>query len=223
MSVIFSLIAIIGILIAGKKVFFGLARHWARHIMFVSRVKLKLRGEEFINPHESYIFCANHSSIIDIPVMLSAIDHDFRIIYKRELHKIPVFGWSLALSPFISIKRENARDSMIGIEQAVESIRTGESVVIFPEGTRSTDGNIGKFKRGAFMLASRSGKKIVPVTIIGSAKVLPNKKFLIQSGEIILQFSPPIEYTCTSKVEEVKLMNDVYNVLKNNLSEMPKS
>lgn len=213
-----SLIAIISMLIVNRRSFFPLAKNWGKHILLISGIKSKIIGKEKLNDGESYIFCVNHSSMMDIPILLASIKHNFRIIYKKELDKIPIFGWGLNLSPFIAIKRSNARDSMAGIEEAIESIRSGESVVIFPEGTRSDDGKLGEFKRGAFMLASRSGKKIVPVTVIGSAKVLPNKKFLVKSGIVDIIISDPIEYHGSSKVDEMNLMKQVYIIINENLS-----
>lgn len=213
-----SIVAIIAMLIAGKNRFFAISRHWAFHVLFAGRVKLEVVGLEKLNDIEDYIFCANHSSMIDIPTVIHAIRKDCRIIFKRELRKVPIFGWCLALSPFISIKRENARDSMAGIDRALESIKTGGSLMIFPEGTRSLDGKLGKFKRGAFLLASRSGKKIVPVTIIGAPTVLPNKELLVRKGKIKVVISEPIEYTGNSKVDEMQLIDTVFNEISNNLA-----
>jgi 1-acyl-sn-glycerol-3-phosphate acyltransferase len=217
-----SSLAIILIPIKGKSVFFGLSKHWAKQILFWGRVKVDIKGLDKLSDSETYIFCANHSSMVDIPVLISSIKHNFRIIYKQELKKIPFFGWGLSMSPYISIRRENPRDAMAGIEEAIDSIRIGESVVIYPEGTRTLDGNLGKFKRGAFMLAARSGKKIVPVTIIGSADVLPNKELLLRNGEIKIIISEPIEYKGTSKVDELELMNNVYEIIKSNLEKFKK-
>jgi 1-acyl-sn-glycerol-3-phosphate acyltransferase len=204
----------ITVLIIGKQAFFPLARFWGSHILFISGIKLQIKGYENINSDESYIFCANHSSLIDIPILLSSLSNNFRIIYKKELEKIPVFGWGLALSPFIGIKRENARDSMSGINEAVNTVSTGESVLIFPEGTRTSDGSLGEFKRGAFMLASRSGRKIVPVSIVGSAALLPNKEILLRSGTAVVNIGQAIEYTGSGKKDELDLMNKVRNSIK---------
>jgi 1-acyl-sn-glycerol-3-phosphate acyltransferase len=217
LSIAMSLTAVVLMFFSDKSAFHKVARFWAKSILFIARIKLDVTGLEFISKDKSYIFCANHSSLLDIPVLQTAIPQDFRIIYKKELEKIPIFGWGLGKSPYIGIRRQNGRDSMSGIDEAVESIKTGESVVIFPEGTRSPDGNLGEFKRGAFLLASRSAKEIVPVTIIGSAKLLPNKELLLSSGTIKVVISQPIQYTGTSKVEEVKLMKDVFNIINENL------
>ncbi|MBX3043544.1 MAG: 1-acyl-sn-glycerol-3-phosphate acyltransferase [Candidatus Kapabacteria bacterium] len=216
-SLVYSIIAAFAILLFGKKIFYPIARHWAMHLLYASGVKLKISGKDKISKDESYIFVANHSSLIDIPALLAAIDINFRIIYKKELEKIPVFGWGLKLSPFIGIKRESGRDSMSGLETAVESVRCGDSVVIFPEGTRSKDGKLGEFKRGAFLLASRSGKKIVPVTVNGSAKVLPNKKLLIISGDISINISDPITYNGSNKADEMELMKQVHDIINSKL------
>ena len=212
-----SIIALLFMFLSDKSIFHKLARIWAKSILMSARVKLFVSGVENLDLNKSYIFCVNHSSLLDIPILQTAIPHNFRIIYKKELEKIPIFGWGLAKSPYIGIKRQSGRDSMAGIDEAVESIKTGESVVVFPEGTRSNDGKLGEFKRGAFLLASRSGKEIVPVTIIGSSKLLPNKKFLIGSGTIKVIISKPIEYNGSSKIEELNLMKQVHSIINSNL------
>lgn len=216
-SIVMSLVAIIAMLIFGKQVFHKLARIWAKQILWAFRIKLDVVGNENLSLSESYIFCSNHSSMLDIPVLQAGLKHGFRIIYKKELEKIPIFGWGLKLSPYISILRQNARDSMAGIETAVEAISTGESVVIFPEGTRSNDGKLQAFKRGAFLLAARSKKPIVPVTIIGSSKLLPNKKFLSGPGKIKIIINNPIIYTGEGKQDEMKLMEKIHNIISFNL------
>lgn len=216
-AVVMSIAAIFGILIFGKPIYFKLARFWAKWVLIIGGVKLEIDGISMIDPNKSYIFCANHSSMIDIPVMIAGIKNDFRIIYKKELTKIPFFGWALSLSPYISIKRSSGRDSMASLEAAIESVRSGESVTIFPEGTRSLDGKLGKFKRGAFLLASRSGKEIVPVTIIGSQSVLPNKDIYLKKGTVRIIISEPINYQGTNKQDEADLIEDVFGIINNNL------
>ncbi len=213
-----SIVAIVAMIFAGKNKFFAIAKHWAHHVIYAGRVKLEIKGLEKLDINESYIFCANHSSMVDIPIMIVALRHNCRIIFKHELVKVPIFGWCLSLSPYISIKRENPRDSMAGIDKAIESIRAGGSLLVFPEGTRTLDGKLGKFKRGAFLLASRSGKKIVPVTIVGSQVIMPNKALLVNKGKVSVIISDPIEYFGTTKIDEMKLIDTVFNEINDNLA-----
>ncbi len=208
---------VIQIALFGNKGFRRTAKVWADKILWIIGVKIETKGLENVNRHESYIFAANHSSLMDIPVLQSTIPVDFRIIYKKELEKVPIWGYGLKKSPYIGIIREDPREAMKSVEEAIESIKAGDSVLIYPEGTRSPDGELQEFKRGAFMMASRSGKPIIPVAILGSNKVLPNKKFELNPGKVRLVFGKPIFMEVTSREDERKLMEKVYEALKNML------
>lgn len=201
----------------GSKGFRRTAKVWADKVLWIIGVQIETKGLENVNRSESYIFAANHSSLMDIPVLQSTIPVDFRIIYKKELEKVPIWGYGLKKSPYIGIIREDPREAMKSVEEAIESIKAGDSVLIYPEGTRSPDGELQEFKRGAFMMASRSGKPIIPVAIVGSNKILPNKKLELNSGKVRLVFGKPIFMEVNSREDERKLMEKVYEALKNML------
>ncbi len=184
------------------RTYFALARRWSRSFLFVSNIKLEVEGSEHLQPDESYVYAANHSSYFDIPALLAGIDDRIRIIYKRELERIPVFGWQLRLSPFIGVDRSNPRDGMQSIARATEAIRSGSSVLVFPEGTRSTDGRLAAFKRGAFLLAARAQKPIVPVALVGSASIMEAGSSKIRSGTIRLCIGKPIPALATPGKEQ---------------------
>jgi len=198
----------------GEKRFHQSAKNWARCLLSIIGVDLRVMGAEKINPNQSYIFIANHSSLLDIPVLQSALDNDFRIIYKKELEKIPIFGYGLKKSPYIAVVRDDPRESMTSIENAINTIKQGASVLIFPEGTRSPDGELQEFKRGAFLLASRSQKTIVPIAIIGTNKLLPSKKFDIRKGKVSLIIGEPIQNEIKSRSDEKELMAKVHSIIK---------
>lgn len=201
----------------GEKYFHISAKKWANSILKIANIKVIVEGENLIDKNKSYIFAANHSSLLDIPALQSALPVDFRIIYKKELEKIPIFGYGLKQSPYISVQREDPRNAMNSIDNAVQTIKNGASVTIFPEGTRSKDGVMGDFKRGAFLLASRSEKEIVPVSIVGSNALLPSGKFDLRSGTIRVVLSAPISYTINSRADEKALMEQVRNEIAKNL------
>ncbi len=190
--------------------FYQTAKRWAKKVLRISGIKLKLEGLENIDINETYVFVSNHSSLYDIPVLQASLPVNFRIIYKKELEKIPVFGWGLKKSPYIGIVREDPRLSMKSIEAAIESIKMGDSVLIYPEGTRTPDGNLQEFKRGAFMLAGKSGKPIVPIAIIGTFPILANGIGGIKPAEVIVKIGEPIYYTIGSKKDELDLMQLVH-------------
>jgi 1-acyl-sn-glycerol-3-phosphate acyltransferase len=140
-------------------------------------------------------------------------------MYKKELEKIPFMGWALKSSPFISVNRSDPRNAMAGLEEALKSVQEDVSVVIFPEGTRSKDGSLGAFKRGAFVLASRSGKTIIPITIVGTNKILPSNSFDFTRGQVKLIIGKPITAgNIVDRSDEKELMNSVRSTIELGLS-----
>lgn len=134
-----------------------------------------------------------------------AIPNNVRFIYKESLTRIPVLGWGMYLGKYIPINRDNVRDAMKALKNAAKKITNGISVAIFPEGTRSFDGNLGEFKRGMFVLADEAKVPLIPTTIIGSNRIMPRTKFQINSGTVKVIFDYPIEYRKDKKfLDEIK-------------------
>lgn len=217
-TIIFASLAIIASLLdrSGKAYHF-LGRIWAKLLLWIAGVRVEIIGLENINWNENYVYVANHCSGFDIPVVMASIPGQLRIVFKKELTKIPLFGWQLRIGPYILIDRENPAKAMESLEKAKKKIEKGASVLLFAEGTRSRDGNIQPFKRGAFTLATRSGKKIVPLTIKGTFEILPKKKFRIRPGTVRLFIDPPIEHDGSiDKKSELELMDKVRNIIVKN-------
>lgn len=217
-----SLAIIVSIFDRSGKAYHWLGRRWAKILLIIAGVKVITLGLENLKSEENYVFVANHVSGFDIPVVMANIPGEIRIVFKKELTKIPVFGWQLRIGPYILIDRENPTKAMESLEKARKKIEKGASVLLFAEGTRSKDGNIQPFKRGAFTLATRSGKKIVPLTIKGTFEILPKKKFRIKPGLVKLIIDKPIEHNGqTDKKSEIELMEKVRNIIiKNYYSEV---
>ncbi len=217
-TIFFALVAIIfSLLDRSGKIYNFLGKTWAKLVLWIAGVKVKIIGLENINTDENYVYVANHLSGFDIPIVMASLPGQLRIVFKKELTKIPIFGWQLRMGPYILIDRENPAKAMESLEKAKKKIERGVSVLLFAEGTRSLDGNIQPFKRGAFTLATRSGKKIVPLTIKGTFEILPKKKFRIRPGEVKLFVDPPIEHNgSTDKKSELELMEKVRNIIVKN-------
>ncbi len=187
-------------------------RCWAKRLLFFAGIKVVSNGLEHIEPNASYIFIANHSSYLDIPTLFVAIPNNLRIMYKRELEKIPFFGWFLKKSDFIAIEREEAISARGSLNKALELIKQDVSVLIFPEGTRSSDGNLKEFKKGAMFLAVRSGKPIVPVAISGTCKLLPRGSLFIRTGRVKVTIGKPLELSATGgKAEFDKITKTLHD------------
>lgn len=203
---------------SGHEKFHILTKNWAKHALRIGGVKLDISGDDYFDKDKTYVFASNHSSFFDIPILIYGIKNNVRIIYKKELEKAPFFGKGLNRSAYISIDRSDPRKSMESLADAVKSIEEGDSVLIYPEGTRSPDGKLHEFKRGAFMLASRSGKPIVPVTIVGAYDIYRKGSFSINPGTVKIIFSPPLDNDSTDKSEEKKLMDKLFTIISENLS-----
>lgn len=177
----------------GNRGYHRLMKSWSRLLLKILGIRVEVEGAERIEVGRPYVFIANHASYLDIIAIGSALPGGALFVYKEELTKVPIWGWSLRFSPFIMIRRSDARDAMKSIERGAEDIRErGESVVIFPEGTRSEDGVLGEFKRGGFLLATKSGVPLVPLAIRGAARLLPRGETVPKRGTIELEIGYPL-------------------------------
>jgi 1-acyl-sn-glycerol-3-phosphate acyltransferase len=190
----------------GDRVFHALARLHARGVLGISGVKVVVEGIERVDFSRSYVYVANHASYFDIPAVVAGIPDQIRIVYKKELEWIPLFGWGLKFGKtYISIDRRKGQRALESLEEAAAKIRSGASVILFGEGTRTSDGRLQPFKRGPFALAVRAGIPVVPVTIIGSYRVLPRHSWRIRTGTIRLVLSEPIPPPNTNDGRDVEL------------------
>ncbi len=202
------LIAVLPFMLIKDRWFNNIARSWSRILLFILGVEVEIKGK-FPHDDNSYVVSANHSSLIDIPIVIAYLPYDTRIVYKQELEKIVLFGWVLKKSPYVGINRSNARNAMESIKNAAEQIKDGASILLFPEGTRSETGEIGEFKRGAFMLADKSDTKILPIRIIDAYKIMDNKKMITPTkvkliiGETVKLPKP------LNKVSELECINQI--------------
>lgn len=197
-----------------------LAGIWARSILFGSRIKVRVRGVSNIDPSRSYIFMPNHQSLFDIPVILGCLPVQFRWLAKHELFKIPLFGIAMQRTGYISIDRSNRKAAFKSLQIAARNIRNGVSVVIFPEGTRSSDGRILPFKKGGFVLAIKSGVPITPIIIQGTSAIMTKNQRKITPGEVLLEVRPPIATSDYTLKNKEALMERVRSVISEPFEKM---
>ena len=169
-----------------------LARLWSRILLWTAGVRLTVRMETPLDPTQPYVFVANHLSTVDIWALFIALPVKVRFIAKKQLSRIPLFGWAMAAGRFIFIDRQNHSASRRSIDLACQRIRSGSSVAVFPEGTRSRDGLLGPFKKGAFRLAMTAGVPIVPIAITGAGHVMPPGHLLVRPGPVLVEIGTPI-------------------------------
>ena len=177
-------------------------RLWGRMLCKLVGAEVKVEGLEKISPDQTYIFVGNHSSQFDIFSFQGYYPYDFRWIAKKELFNIPLFGKTMKKVGYISIDRSKGRQAMKSLDKAAKQIASGNSVLIFPEGTRTPNGKLQDFKTGAILLAIKSGVQVVPIGFNGTYSILPRKKVLANSGKIIIRIGNPMptdHYTSKDK------------------------
>ncbi len=192
------------------RIYHRMMRTWSRSLLWLFGITTSVHGTENIAPGAHYVYLANHSSYLDIIALGATVPDDMRFIFKRELARIPLFGWSLAAGPYILIDRSDPRNAMASIERAAARIADGASVVIFPEGTRTHDGQLGAFKRGGFMLATRSGVPMVPLAIRGTYALLSRHSRHVRPGHVEVIIGTPIPGRANpTRAEEQEIQRDV--------------
>ena len=193
------------------------ARWWGRVICKLCFVRVKITGLEYLKPKQSYIFVLNHQSIFDIFVVYGWLPYIFKWLMKIELRKIPLVGIACESAGHIFINRRNPITTKHSIEKAEMQLKNGVSLVVFPEGTRTYTGEMGKFKRGAFQIASDLSLPIVPVTLRGSFERLHRNTIDVTPGTIEMQIHQPIEINQVVSVTSSVLMNVTWNVIHSSL------
>jgi len=188
---------------------FQIAAHlWARMLAFFSGVRVKVSGLDNIPKDSAMILAANHQGAADILLVLACLPVRFRFAIKKELFNIPVFGWYLKWAGYFSVDRKVLLSAYRTVETIIEIIKDGESVLIFPEGTRTKTGELGKFKRGSLLAALKSGAPIIPIAISGSFNIMKKGSYLFNPCPVKFSVAPPIyvksEADYNDKVAEVR-------------------
>lgn len=176
----------------GKSVEFIMSK-WAWFLLKLAGVKIEVNGLENLTPGESYIFISNHASLLDIPTVCLGLPFQLRFLAKKELFKIPLFGPALLSAGHIKIDRGNLESAVKSLKEAAIILKKrGYSALVFAEGTRSLNGEVGRFKKGGVILALSMGIPIVPVSISGSASLAAKGVYLVKSGKIKMTIGKPI-------------------------------
>lgn len=188
---------------------------WSEFTLKIIGMELDVQGKENI-PKEQCVFIANHSSILDIIILLYTIDKKMGFIAKKEILKTPIIGYWLKKSKCVPLDRENPRAAIAAINKAIENIKEGSSMVIFPEGTRNKEGEVGKFKKGSLKLATKSKAPIVPVSIDRASRAFEDTR-QFKPTKIKVVFGKPIETDNLSKEEETNLADNIRDIIVSNL------
>ena len=197
-SVVATLILAVPIIVAGLlsrtgNLAFSLSKLWAYTMLGVSFVRTEIKNKEKIQAGTSYIIISNHQSLYDIIALVTTLGIQYRWFIKREVLKIPLFGYGLYASRNIFIDRSNTAKAIESINKGIDRLPKGVSIMVFAEGTRSPDGQIHEFKKGGFVTAVRRKIPILPVTVNGSRRVLSKKSLMVRPGRIQVVIGDPID------------------------------
>ncbi|HXN33888.1 MAG TPA: lysophospholipid acyltransferase family protein [Polyangiaceae bacterium] len=194
---------------------------WARAVIRNARIDLSVVGSENRVPGETYLVMSNHQSLYDIPVLFQVVGPNIRMIAKRELFHVPIFGGALEASGFVAIDRRNRNKAIRGLDRARAVLTGGTHVWIAPEGTRSRTGKLLPFKKGAFYLAFEAGLPILPVTLSGTRDALPAKGLRSRPGaKVRVTIHPHVDprpYAARGKPGRQALMDDVRRTIESAL------
>lgn len=181
------------------------AHAWANSLLRLAGVKVRMTGQEHIPADQPVVFIANHQGNFDVPILLGKIDKPKAFISKIEVNKIPIVNVWMNLMGCVMIDRKDRRQSLKAIRAGIDTIKDGQSIIIFPEGTRSKGGPVAEFKAGSFTLATSSGALVVPIAISGSYRVM-EETGRIRPATVDVTILKPIDPTSMSQKELVVLV-----------------
>ncbi len=208
---------IFGTALGGHRIFgYWPAHYWSRIMCTLWCVRIKVKGRENIDKNVSYVFVANHQGAFDIWAIYGYLNHQFKWLMKKSLEKIPLVGYSCKKAGHVFVDDSNIAGIKETIAEAEKRLKNGMSVVIFPEGSRSWDGKMIPFKRGAFMLAGEFKLPVVPITIDGSFKAMPRTTFNVTPTTITVTIHKPIypgERGFNTKVLMQQCRDDIQSAL----------
>lgn len=180
-----------------------IAAWWGRTLLRFGRIPVQVEGLEHLKPGQAYVYAANHRSNFDIFVLIANLPGRFLFVAKKSLFQIPIFGLTLTRMGSISVDRSNLQSAIQSLNKATAIVKSGVSMIIFPEGTRATSRELLPFKKGVFIMALKAGQPIVPVSISGTRFIQPRKSIRVRPGPIKVVISPPILPTTFRRKEEL--------------------
>lgn len=190
-------------------VLYALGQFGARVACRLAGIRIELEGIEHVRDHSNLLLMPNHVSNLDAAILFGHIRLPFKAVIKRELFKFPFVHYCLRYAGFIDVDRRDPRQAKSAITRAAASLKGGSCFIIFPEGTRSSNGELGDFKKGAFVVAIEAGSRIAPVAVVGAEKLMPRGRFVIQPGTVRIRVLDPVDAASYSYGERNRLVAEV--------------
>lgn len=176
---------------------------WSRSVLWLLLIPIKVTGQENVDPKQSYVFVANHQSFLDVFAVYGWLPNNFKWLMKKEIRKVPFVGTACAVAGHIFVDRSNPRAALQSMDHIKKELVDGISTVIFPEGTRTKTGEMGRFKQGAFKIAMDMGLPVVPLSLGGFFKAMPSgQAFANPHARVSLHIGKPIDISQFNDINE---------------------
>ena len=192
------------------------SRWWGRWLCVLNGIDVTIEGLEHIRPDQPQIFMANHQGFFDIFALNGYLPVQLRWVAKSSLFYIPFVGWAMWAAGSVPVDRGNRKKAYRAFLATIEKLKAGNSIVIFPEGTRSLDGTIGPFKKGGPLLSVRSGAPLVPVTLVGTRSIIKKGSGVIRPGRIQIVISPPLSSQTVKEDKEENVLRNIRDTICRN-------
>jgi 1-acyl-sn-glycerol-3-phosphate acyltransferase len=189
-----------------ENVIYSPVRLFVRAGLALVGVRVEVTGLKALDPKQAYIFTPNHQSFIEVPLMVTYINRNPAYLAKKEVFKFPIFGYGIGLIGCVPVDRSHSPSAVESARRATENLRRGKSYVVYPEGTRSPDGRLHPFKKGAFMMALDAGVPVVPVSISGATRIMPKARMKIYPETVRITLHEPIPTSGLCKEDIGELM-----------------
>jgi 1-acyl-sn-glycerol-3-phosphate acyltransferase len=190
------------------------ARNWGKAILWATGVKVRFEGLENLSLDAPQIVVGNHQSWYDVFTLAAELPVRYRFVAKKELGGIPIFGKAWKSCGHVSVDRGNREAAIAALDQAWREVREEKlTMILFPEGTRSPDGRLKAFKKGAFVLAVQGQVPLVPVAVLGSRKIMGKGDLGMRSGEILVKIGKPIQTEGATIRDRNRLMKECWDAI----------
>jgi 1-acyl-sn-glycerol-3-phosphate acyltransferase len=204
---------LLALLLPGKArkgtLFLWVSKIYSRIALAALGVRVSCRGLENVDIRKPYVFMSNHASHADSPALASVLPHPLHWVFKKELSRIPVFGWVLLACGQIMVDRSDPEKARAAMAEALSGLSGSNSVMIYPEGTRSRDGRLQPLKKGGFRMALQTGLPIVPVRVSGTREIVAAGSLRIRPGNVRVELFPPIPTAGKSAADLPEIMHRV--------------